>query len=61
MSNIYLNVTIEKNWCFENFNFPSLKILARGQFLGGSNSHRYHLVLKIRGLVAKAYVAFVLF
>ena len=24
MSNIYLKVTIEKNWCFQNFDFPGL-------------------------------------
>ena len=34
MTNIYLKVTIEKNWCFQNFDFISLKNLSTGQFLG---------------------------
>ena len=42
MSNIYLKVTVEKN-----FDFLSLKNLSLGQFLGSSNSHRYHLILKL--------------
>ena len=29
-----LKVTIEKNWCFQNFDFPSLKNLSPSQFLG---------------------------
>ena len=33
MSNIYLKVTIEKNWRSQNFNFLSLKNLSPGQFL----------------------------
>ena len=37
MSNIYLNVTIEKNWRSQNFDFLSLKNLSPGQFLGSSN------------------------
>ena len=41
MSNIYLKVAIEKNWCSQNFDFPSLKNLSPDQFLGSSNSHRY--------------------
>ena len=40
MSNIYLNVTIEKNWRSQNFDFLSLKNLSPGQFLGSSNSGR---------------------
>ena len=40
MSNIYLNVTIEKNWRSQNFDFLSLKNLSSGQFLGSSNSGR---------------------
>ena len=38
--NIYLNVTIEKNWRSQNFDFLSLKNLSPGQFLGSSNSGR---------------------
>ena len=40
MSNIYLNVTIEKNWRSQNFDFLSLKNFSPGQFLGSSNSGR---------------------
>ena len=40
MSNIYLNVTIEKNWRSQNFDFLSLKNLSPGQFWGSSNSGR---------------------
>ena len=38
MSNIYLKVTIEKNWRSQNFDFQSLKNSSPGQFLGSSNS-----------------------
>ena len=31
--NIYLKVTIEKNWCSRNFDFLGLKKLSLGQFL----------------------------
>ena len=41
MSNIYLKITIEKNWRFQNFHFLSLKNLSLGQFLGSSNLHWY--------------------
>ena len=34
MSNIYLKVTIEKNWGFQNFDFLSLKNLSPGQSWG---------------------------
>ena len=65
MSNIYLKVTIEKNWCSQNFDFLGLKILSPGQFLESSNSCRYDKTsccnLKIRGLGAKLCVAFLLF
>ena len=37
MSNIYLKVTIEKN-----FDFLSLKNLSPGQFLASSSSERYY-------------------
>ena len=39
MSNIYLKVTIEKNWCSQKFDFLSLKNLSPGQFLDRYNSH----------------------
>ena len=32
MSNIYLNVPVEKNWGSQNFDFLSLKNLSLGQF-----------------------------
>ena len=47
MSNIYLKVTIKKNLRSQNFDVLSLKYLSPGQFLGSSNSRRYHLILKI--------------
>ena len=42
MSNIYLKVTIEKKGCTQNFSSLSLKCSSPGQFLGSSNSCRYH-------------------
>ena len=42
MSNIYLKVTIKKNLRSQNFDVLSLKYLSPGQFLGSSNSRRYH-------------------
>ena len=39
--NIYLKVTIEKNWRSQNFDFQSLKNLSQSRFLGSSNSRRY--------------------
>ena len=47
MSNIYLKVTIEKNWRSQNFDFLSLKNLSPGQFLGSSNSRKYQWILKL--------------
>ena len=47
MSNIYLKVTIEKNWRSEDFNFVSLKDLSPDQSLGCSNLHRYDWVFKV--------------
>ena len=41
ISNIYLKVTIEKNWSFQNFGFLSLKNLSPGQFLGISFSREF--------------------
>ena len=46
MSNIYFKVTTEKNWRSQNLNFLSLKNSSPGQFLGSSNSCRYHWTLK---------------
>ena len=37
MPNIYLEVTIEKNWPSQNSDFLNLKNLSPGQFLGSSN------------------------
>ena len=34
MTNIYIKVTIEKNWHYQNFYFVSLKDLSPGQFWG---------------------------
>ena len=42
MSNIHLKVTIEKKRRTQNFDFISLKSSSPGQFLGSSNSGRYH-------------------
>ena len=39
MSNIYLKVTIEKNWLSQNFDFPSLKNSSPGQFFWGVPTH----------------------
>ena len=47
MPNIYLKVTIEKNWRSQNSDFLSSKNLSPGQFLGSSNSCRYHWILNI--------------
>ena len=47
MSSIYLKVTIEKKWHTQNFNFLSLKTLSPGQFLGSSNSRRYHWIFEL--------------
>ena len=38
MSNIYLKVTIEKNWRSQNLDILSLEILSASQFLGSTNS-----------------------
>ena len=47
MSNIYLKVSIEKNWRSQTFDFLSLKHLSPGQILGISNLPRYHWILKL--------------
>ena len=38
MSKIYLKVTIEKNWRFQNFDFLNLKNLPPGQFCRTPNN-----------------------
>ena len=65
MSNIYLKVTIEKNWLSQNFDFLSLKKISPGLFSGCYSSYRYQWILilldvtkKVRGLGAKVCVAF---
>ena len=50
MSHINLKVTIEKKWPTQNFGFRSLKNLSAGQFLGSSDSRRYHCVFKLLGV-----------
>ena len=55
ISNIYLNVTMEKNRGSQNVDFLTLKNLAPGHFLGRSNSDRYLRVLKL--LAATWYVS----
>ena len=47
MSNIYLNVSIEKNRRSQNVDFLSSKNLSLGQFFGNSNSRKYHGILKL--------------
>ena len=42
MSNVYLKITIEKNWRPQNVNFLSLKKSSPAQFLGNSRSRRYY-------------------
>ena len=44
MSNIYLEVTIEKNWRTQNLDFLSLVSSPQGQFLESSSSRRYHWI-----------------
>ena len=44
MSNIYLKVTTEKNWRFQNL---GSKNSSPGDFLGTSNSSRYNWILQI--------------
>ena len=58
MSNIYLKVTIKKNWSSQNFDFLSLKDLSPGQILG---SKFPCCNLKTRGLREGLCVASLLF
>ena len=62
MPNIYLEVTIEKKWGTQNFDFLNLRSSSPGQFLGNSNSCRYHWIFKLlvatwktKSLGAKVY------
>ena len=47
MSNVYLKVTIDKDWRSQNFDILSSKNLSPGQFLETSNSCRYFWILKV--------------
>ena len=47
MSNICLKVTFEKNLTFSKLWFSRLKKLSPDQFLGSSNSRRYHWILNL--------------
>ena len=47
MTNIYLKVTIEKDWLSQNFDFLSLKNLSLGKLLESFSSFRYHWILKL--------------
>ena len=69
MSNIYLQLIIEKIWGSQNIDFLNLKFVSRSIF-GKSKARRYHWIfktsycccnLKIRGLKAKLCVVFLLF
>ena len=56
MSNIYLKVTIEKNWHSENFDFLSLKSSSPVEFLRSSNSRRYQWIFKLLVAIKKSEV-----
>ena len=47
MTNIYLKVTIEKDWLSQNFDFLSLKNLSLGKLLKSFSTSRYHRILKL--------------
>ena len=47
MSNICLKVTFEKKLTFSKLRFSRLKKLSPDQFLGSSNSRRYHWILNL--------------
>ena len=66
ISNIYLKVTIEKDELSEDLNVLNVKKLSPDHFLGQLtqillNFRTSCCNLKIRGLGAKVYVAFLLF
>ena len=54
MSNIYLKVTIKKNWHFQNFDFLNLKNSSPGKFLGSYNSRSYDWILKLLATTLKS-------
>ena len=61
-SDIYLIVTFEKKWLFQNVDFLSLKILALSQFLGAlTHANIINFKTSWWSLRAKEYVAFPLF
>ena len=47
MSNIYLKITIEKNWRSQNFDVLSLNDSSPRQFLGSPNSRKYYWIFKL--------------
>ena len=47
MSNIYVKVTIGKKWPTQNFDFLNLQSSSSSQFLGSSNSCKYHWIFKL--------------
>ena len=68
MLNICLKVPIRKSWRSRTFDFLILKNFSPGQFLGSSNSRRYHWIfktsccnLKVRGLGVKLCPDFLFF
>ena len=56
MSNIYLEVTIEKKWRFQIFDFLNLKNSFPGQYLGTSYSRSYYKILKLLVATSKSKV-----
>ena len=56
MSNIYLKVTIEKNWRSQNFDFLILKNSSPCQFLRSCNSLWYDWILKLLVATLKSEV-----
>ena len=44
MWSIYLKIAVDEKWHTKNFDFKSLKCSPPGQFLGSSNSRRYHML-----------------
>ena len=68
MSNVYLNVTIEKNWRSQNFYFSKFKKFVSKSVFGelqltqiSLNFKTFCCNLEIRGLGAKLCVTFLLF
>ena len=46
MPNIYLKVTIDKNWRSQNLDLKKKKNFSAGEFLWSFNSRRYHWIFK---------------